>query len=69
MSAFYSDENKHIGEKYHSLLVRIFQNFTILILDCPRYARFAFCKTEEVLEAARLKLEGVKKLIQPELKQ
>lgn len=44
MSAFYSDENKHIGEKY---------------------ARFAFCKTEEVLDAARLKLKAVKQLVQP----
>jgi len=35
MSAFYSEENSHIGQKY---------------------ARFAFCKTEAVLEAARTKL-------------
>lgn len=39
MSAFYSDENAHIGQKY---------------------ARFAFCKTEAVLEAARAKLKNVK---------
>lgn len=39
MSAFYSEENAHIGQKY---------------------ARFAFCKTEAVLEAARLKLLNVK---------
>jgi aspartate/methionine/tyrosine aminotransferase len=41
MSAFYSDENKHIGQ---------------------RYARFAFCKTDEVLEAARTKLNKIKEL-------
>jgi len=39
MSAFYSEENVHIGQKY---------------------ARFAFCKTEAVLEAAREKLKNVK---------
>eukprot|EP00026_Physarum_polycephalum_P006377 Phypoly_transcript_06419.p1 GENE.Phypoly_transcript_06419~~Phypoly_transcript_06419.p1 ORF type:complete len:403 (+),score=46.47 Phypoly_transcript_06419:522-1730(+) len=41
MSAFYSEENKHIGQ---------------------RYARFAFCKTDEVLEAARTKLSKIKEL-------
>jgi len=41
MSAFYSEENSHIGQKY---------------------ARFAFCKTEAVLEAARIKLKALKTL-------
>jgi len=43
MSAFYSDENKHIGQKF---------------------ARFTFCKTEPVLEAAREKLVAFAKTIQ-----
>jgi len=38
MSAFYSEENNHIGQKY---------------------ARFAFCKAEAILEVARIKLKTI----------
>jgi len=39
MSAFYSEENSHIGQSF---------------------ARFAFCKTDAILEAARVKLKQLK---------